>query len=354
MKYLIEIHHGIGDIIQMLGVVETIYRGDNRADIDLILNKKQYDTLFENDCRIRKKFHIDLITMKKSEILKVAFKMRKENYDYMFISPISNHWAAQMLAFLVKPKLCCGEQLLELSKVNKSRYKKSLDLKCHMVIRNQNVFRSAELEYKAYLPKLCDLDAVLKSLVQRQIIEDKGRQRLGICVGTSLPAKTWDIYKFIKISEIFTEKGYQVLLIGGEKEKKELKNSLIKENDRCENLLGRLNLIESAAALKTCIAVIGGDTGMMHIAAAVGCSTLTIFSCTDPQLHCPFSDKSFYITKRISCQYCYYTNGYKECHHYKCLDISIEEVSNALQVVLDGNTNSEYYFDIKNKGDKYE
>ena len=38
MKYLIEIHHGIGDIVQMMSVVECILQYDAKAYIAIILN----------------------------------------------------------------------------------------------------------------------------------------------------------------------------------------------------------------------------------------------------------------------------------------------------------------------------
>ena len=85
MKYLIEIHHGIGDVVQMTGVIESIYRADLNADIALILNKNSYKSLFRYDERVKKIFKIDFKSMSKKEILKEVWKMRKYHFDYFLL-----------------------------------------------------------------------------------------------------------------------------------------------------------------------------------------------------------------------------------------------------------------------------
>jgi ADP-heptose:LPS heptosyltransferase len=47
--------------------------------------------------------------------------------------------------------------------------------------------------------------------------------------------------------------------------------------DRVIDLVGRTDLLTAAAALRRCSLFIGNDTGLMHIAAAVGTPTLGLF-----------------------------------------------------------------------------
>lgn len=346
MHYLIEIHHGIGDIVQMLGVIETINHGDHAAKIDLILNKCAYGDLFKHDDRINTVYIIDLVTMSKAELIKTALTMRNNKYDYMFLSPISNQKAAQMLAFLINPKKCYGEQLVQLGKWIR-KYKTVDKENCHMVYRNQNVFAKSDLNFKMYPPRIKGVEDVLKNLNVKYKFKGNTQNRIALCIGTSLPAKTWAIDKFLELANIYTDRGYQIVFIGGKDEEKKYEELQLCKNDLWENYMGQLTLIESAAVLKSCNVVIGGDTGMMHIAAAVGCSTLTIFSCTNPKLHCPFSEKSFYIETKVPCQYCYYTQDYESCIDYKCLNITVEEMCEAVDNAINNNINCKYYFNMK-------
>ena len=66
-------------------------------------------------------------------------------------------------------------------------------------------------------------------------------------------------------------------------------------SDGVIDLTGKLSLIQSAKVASKCCLIVGGDTGIMHMAAAVGGTTLTLFSCTDPRLHCPYSRRKHLI-----------------------------------------------------------
>ena len=70
MKYLIEIHHGIGDVVQMTGVWETLYRMDKDADIGVIINLYGRYELLRNDRRIKHIYLLNIHDMPKVQILK--------------------------------------------------------------------------------------------------------------------------------------------------------------------------------------------------------------------------------------------------------------------------------------------
>ncbi len=46
MKYLIEIHQGIGDVIQITGLIETIYSEDKSASIPFGIKRKLWRAVF--------------------------------------------------------------------------------------------------------------------------------------------------------------------------------------------------------------------------------------------------------------------------------------------------------------------
>ncbi len=62
--------------------------------------------------------------------------------------------------------------------------------------------------------------------------------------------------------------------------------------DRCLDLTGRTDLLTAAAALRRCALFIGNDTGIMHIAAAMGTPTLGLFGPSLPAQYAPWGQRT--------------------------------------------------------------
>jgi ADP-heptose:LPS heptosyltransferase len=71
---------------------------------------------------------------------------------------------------------------------------------------------------------------------------------------------------------------WRIVLIGGESE-----TARALDLD-AESWVGSTSIAQSAAILRGAQAVIAGDTGMMHLAAALGCRVVTVWGCTRPSL----------------------------------------------------------------------
>ena len=54
--------------------------------------------------------------------------------------------------------------------------------------------------------------------------------------------------------------------------------------NKITNLCGAINLSETAYVMKNCEVALGGDTGAMHIATAVGAKLVSVWGCTRPSL----------------------------------------------------------------------
>jgi heptosyltransferase III len=58
--------------------------------------------------------------------------------------------------------------------------------------------------------------------------------------------------------------------------------------DKQIDLVGRLSLLETAACLKRCKVFVGNDSGLMHMAAAVGTPAIGLFGPSDERLYAPY------------------------------------------------------------------
>lgn len=61
---------------------------------------------------------------------------------------------------------------------------------------------------------------------------------------------------------------------------------------RLINLVGRVDLLTAAAALRRCVLFIGNDTGLMHIAAATGIPTLGLFGPSPIEKYAPWGSRT--------------------------------------------------------------
>lgn len=106
-----------------------------------------------------------------------------------------------------------------------------------------------------------------------------GNASIGIQPGASNTNKSLPSEILAKVVTAL-QKEADVVLLGGPEEKtygEELERRL---DHKPLNLIGELSLKESTAAVSQLKVLVGADTGLMHIAAATGCPTVTLFGPT--------------------------------------------------------------------------
>jgi lipopolysaccharide heptosyltransferase II len=108
-------------------------------------------------------------------------------------------------------------------------------------------------------------------------------------------------------------------------------------------LAGKTTLPQLAALLKRSDLLISGDSGPMHIGAAVGTSLIAIHGPTDPALSGPVSPKATILRSDIWCSPCYKAKGPADCRFFttQCMkDITPERVFAVVQEKLQDNDTS--------------
>ena len=142
--------------------------------------------------------------------------------------------------------------------------------------------------------------------------------------------RRWDTKKYMELIKKLKEKGFEVLLIGGNTDK-EIEEQIFKKI-KCISAIGKTTLKESTALLKKCDVVVCNDSGPMHLASSVNKKVISIFGPTHPCEKAPLHKNSRYIWKQMGCNPCYDLWGRfpKPCpHRKKCMDsIEVEEVIN--------------------------
>lgn len=96
-------------------------------------------------------------------------------------------------------------------------------------------------------------------------------------IGAASDKRIWPIDNFLELAKRLKLKSdMDVVILGGEKER-EAGNMLVKQaGDSVINLAGKTTLRQAAAVLKKSAIYVGNDSGLMHVAAAVGTPVVEI------------------------------------------------------------------------------
>ena len=98
-----------------------------------------------------------------------------------------------------------------------------------------------------------------------------------------------------------------------------------------------LDILETAAVLERCRLCVGNDSGLAHVAEAVGCPVLTFFGPTAPAFgYAPYRPASRALHRPPPCNPCS-KNGCRPCHRptHECMEnISVDEASAVASAIL--------------------
>lgn len=173
---------------------------------------------------------------------------------------------------------------------------------------------------------------------------EKARQRLGLtrtdapvlglCPGAEYgPAKKWPAAYFAEIARHKRAEGWQTWLFGSERDIVVGREVASAAGDGCTDLTGRTSLAEAVDLLSATSLVVTNDSGLMHVAAAVGRPLVAVYGSSDPGFTPPLHDGSHVVRLGIECSPCFK----RECPlgHYKCLrDLKPAQVLGAAKELL--------------------
>ena len=170
--------------------------------------------------------------------------------------------------------------------------------------------------------------------VKKIIKVDKNKFNfLALGPGSNMISKKWPISRYAELIKriIDYEKKIYILLFGGKEDILDAEDLTLKtDGSRVTSLCGKTNIIESAAALSLCEFYLGNDTGVMHLASAMGLDCISIFSSrANPGRWEPFGDKNIIHRKDGSHFGCELTDC-KICQK-ELEKITVDEVMNSFK-----------------------
>jgi heptosyltransferase-2 len=161
-----------------------------------------------------------------------------------------------------------------------------------------------------------------------------GEPAIGLVPGAGYLTKCWPSERYAELGRRLAKPGRQVFIFGSKEDQEAASLICHRVGPRAVNLAGRLSLSESVAAIGFCELVIANDTGLMHVANALGKKLVAIFGSTTGGLgFLPHGRDVRVIEADVGCRPCSHL-GRSRCPrgHFRCMnDITVERVQQAAE-----------------------
>ncbi len=165
------------------------------------------------------------------------------------------------------------------------------------------------------------------------------RRTIGIFPGSNAPSRRWTAMRFNELVRRLVSTGARVIVFGGPAERE---MSAAAAAGGAIDLGGRTDLPLLAAGLAECELVVSNDSGPLHLAAAVGTRTVSLWGAGDPAVTGPPPEHSVIRHPELYCVPCvknvcprrgrgmFLPDAHNECMHL----ITVDEVDAAASQLL--------------------
>ncbi|MGC8765761.1 MAG: glycosyltransferase family 9 protein [Brevinematia bacterium] len=344
-KILVSPMYGMGDTLMITPALRVLKENRPNFLIEcLTFQKVSYDLLMGNPF-IDKLIFYPLLKKSKFESLFYIFKNLTGRYDTVINFYPSNRLDYNLFSFLTMAKERIGHRYLK-SNFCQLNWLKNKTIKedyyLHCVEENIKLLKFFGIKVDKIPPmeiylkeeEILNANSYIKSISRKDI-------KIGIHTGTSSFKnhiyRRWPKEKFLEVINRF--KIADFFLFGTEEEKEE--NNFVLKNSKHKNayLVENKSIREVASIIKSLNLFISNDSGLMHLAAAVGSPVVAIFGPTNPNWVRPWGVKYRIIRLNLPCSPCFfYSPKPLMCHikeKYKCIkEIESGEVLKAIQELL--------------------
>ncbi len=191
-----------------------------------------------------------------------------------------------------------------------------------MVQRFVALARPGGSELPEILPKpslVTAPESVLKAMQAMDL--DSQRPVLVICPGAEFgDAKQWPATHYASLSAEKIAEGWQVWILGSAKDNAvalEIQGLIAEELQMsCKILTGRTSLAQAIDLMSVASAVVSNDSGLMHVAAALGKPIVALYGSTSADFTPPLADQVQLLSIDIDCRPCFKRTcplGHKRC-----------------------------------------
>lgn len=262
----------------------------------------------------------------------LAQQLRKENYDQSLV--LTNSFKAALIPFFAKISQRTGwlgeyrwGLLNDIKRLDLSQHPKMVQRFVALAYNKTDDWDKDDYPE----PKLTVNEQSVEAVLKKFHIERSHQPVLALSPGASYgPTKRWPEEYFAKVALKMQSKGWQVWLLGSPADQPIGRKIQDTMGGTCINFMGKLQVDELVDIVSCTHAVVSNDSGMLHIASALGRPVVAIYGSTTPMHTPPLTTKAKVLKLELPCSPCFK----RECplHHTKCLhDLKPELVLEAIE-----------------------
>jgi ADP-heptose:LPS heptosyltransferase len=150
--------------------------------------------------------------------------------------------------------------------------------------------------------------------------------------GSGSKKKTWPLDRFLSLARALQDRlGSRMLVVLGPAEGPEVRKAFETPGPNAPVLARGLTLLQLASVMEGCRFFVGNDSGITHMAAALGLPTVAIFGPTDQRVWAPRGEEAVVVCRGIHCSPCPQERFF-QCKDSECLKaVEVEEVLKGLE-----------------------
>ncbi len=345
MRVLIIKTSALGDIIHALPVLDYLHKASPGICIDWIVEEGFKDVLEGNP--LLNKLHLlstrrwrksPFTAQTRSEVAALWRELRSSRYDMAF--DIQGNFKSGLIDFASGAKLKVGFPLeLQQEKINSifttkkaplSASDNHASLRCLSVVSTPFELPYQETEYSTDIA-FSNHDASEAAGIISEL--GAGPKILFHC-GTTWQTKFWTPENWSKLGTRIcsTYPGSVILFTWGNESEMNAASNIASQVTGDTRIINRLPLKTLAALFKHVDLVVGGDTGPVHLAAAVGTPTVSLYRSSDGSESGPRGNRHIIVQAPLPCTRCFKTS----CpHDAKCREsITVDAMFSGVSKLL--------------------
>jgi len=126
-----------------------------------------------------------------------------------------------------------------------------------------------------------------------------------LCPGAEFgAAKKWPAQHYAAVANRLIDAGSQVWLMGSPNDVQDCA-AIQEDAPGVHNLAGRTSLLDALDLMSVAQQVVCNDSGLMHVACALGRPTVGIFGSTSPQFTPPLGELAVVVERELDCRPCF-------------------------------------------------
>lgn len=163
-------------------------------------------------------------------------------------------------------------------------------------------------------PRLLVSPTKVEAVMARFALERSAEPLLAVCPGAEFgPSKQWPAERFAIACADLLSAGWRVVLMGSAGDRaiaQEIMAGIANRigpqpPSRCVSVAGETSLEEAIDLMAGCSAALSNDSGLMHVAAALGLPLVALYGSTSPEFTPPLAARARLLASDIDCRPCF-------------------------------------------------